>query len=210
MRKIKQIGIVLLCCALLAGCGNTGPTQAEQEKPEETAPVEEKAEVQEESSAFSMPGGESLISEYEIFDVSSENLRDGVWDDVISNTDKGENKSPQISWEPVEGAESYVVFMVDTSTQYWMHWKSEGVTETMLPLGWASEAEYVGPYPPAGSTHIYEIYVIAIRNPVERVKGGLNSANIKFPEFITALDTDAEEHSGNIISCGHIAGTYSN
>ena len=214
MTKRKMIWILLILCILLAGCGSASPsvqpvteTAAPTEKPAETAaPKEETTAV----AAFMMPGAETLLSGYETFEVTSESLHDGVWDDVISNTDKGNNLSPQLSWEPVEGASCYLIYMADLSTEYWLHWKSDGITETSLPLGWASAKEYVGPYPPAGSNHTYEIYVIAVKNPVERMKGGINGTNPKFPQFITALDTDAQGNAGNILSCGHIAGTFAN
>ena len=42
--------------------------------------------------------------------VTSEDLHDGKWDDSISNTDAGENASPQLSWERVPGAEEYAIY----------------------------------------------------------------------------------------------------
>ena len=66
-------------------------------------------------------------------------LTDGVWNDIISNTNIGENKSPQLSWEPVEGAKVYAVYMFDTNTNGYLHWRSGGITETSLPEGWASD-----------------------------------------------------------------------
>lgn len=153
---------------------------------------------------------ESLVSKYPSFAVTSTNLNKGKWDKVISYTDKGDNKSPELTWDAVEGADSYAIYMVDTSAQYWIHWKSFEVTETSLPEGWAPSTDYIGPYPPEGGTHTYEIYIIALKNPVERMKGGFNSQNPKFPEFLDALDTDIDGNAGNIISCGHISGTFKN
>ena len=137
-------------------------------------------------------------------------FKDGKWDDVISKTDKGENHSPALSWEPVEGATTYIIYMVDTSMQYWIHWKSEGVTETNLPEGWAPESDYVGPYPPPGGTHTYEIYVVALKKPLERMKGGLNGQNMKFESFIDDADVDADGNSGNIAACAHLSGEFTN
>ena len=213
-RKYVLLTAAVLAILMLAGCGGkqdslpSAETAAPAASPEENA--QETPAKENPSTVFTMPGGESLISGYGVFSLDSENLNNGVWDDVISNTSRGQNKSPQLSWEMVDGAESYVIYMVDTSTQYWMHWKSEGVTETSLELGWAGDSDYVGPYPPSGSEHMYEIYVIALKGPVERVKGGLDSTNIKFPEFIEALDTDESGNTGNIIACGNIAGTFCN
>jgi phosphatidylethanolamine-binding protein (PEBP) family uncharacterized protein len=70
--------------------------------------------------------------------------------------------------------------------------------------------EYVGPYPPTDSTHTYDVYVIALRAPVERVKGSLDAQNPNFDQFITGLDEDAEGNTGNIIAYGRISGTFTN
>lgn len=212
MKKTISIFISLILVTMIfTGCGET------KEKNVETAVTEtETADIQtnqdEPAEAVTEPVFDEceLIAKYEHFAISSENLRDGKWDDVISNTEKGENKSPELTWEPVDGASLYMIYMVDTSMQDWIHWKSADITETSLPTGWAPESDYVGPYPPAGGTHTYEIFVIAIKNPVERMKGGLNSQNMKFAEFIDALDTDKDGNTGNIVACGHIAATFTN
>lgn len=189
--KNRMIALLLIMTFamtfVLTGCGS-GNTQ--EQKQQETS--------------------ENLVEAYASFELNSENISRGVWDDVISDTLKGENKSPQLSWEPVEGAEVYGIYMIDTNMKYFIHWKSYEVTETSLPLGWASAADYVGPYPPSGGTHTYDVYVIAMRKPVERMKGSINSNSPKAPEFISALDTDAEGNTGNIIACGRISGTFTN
>lgn len=189
--KKKLLGLLLVTALALTGCGGASATDAGGSQ----------SSVQDNS--------ENLVSAYASFELSSENIKRGVWDDVISYTDQGENKSPQLSWEPVEGAEVYGIYMIDTDMKYFIHWKSE-VTETSLPLGWASEADYVGPYPPSGGTHTYDVYVIAMKKPVERMKGSKNSNSPKAPEFISALDTDADGNTGNIIACGRLSGTFSN
>ena len=150
-----------------------------------------------------------FIDDYESFEVTSTNLNDGVWDDIISNTDKGLNQSPQLEWDAVDGAGLYVIIMDDPDAGDWMHWKSDHVTETSLDEGWASSSDYVGPYPPKGSTHTYEIYVVALKAPVERVKGAFNGQNLKFEKNFKALDIDADGNSGNIIAVGRISGTFS-
>ncbi len=137
------------------------------------------------------------------FEVSSSDLHDGVWDTVITNTKYGENVSPALSWDPVDGAECYVIYMIDTSARNWMHWKMENVTETELLRGRASDSEYVGPYPPSG-THDYEIYVYALKEPVSDIGGDFDKANPGFDDVIRNLDKSC----GNIIACGHIKGTY--
>ena len=142
------------------------------------------------------------------FKVTSKDLTDGVWDDIISNTDIGGNRSPQLSWEPVEGASEYAIYMFDTNTNGYLHWKSGGITETNLAQGWAPPLEYNGPHIGHGYTHNFDIYVIALKSPVERLKGTVNGQNKKLGEFITELDTDKDGNKGNIISYGRISGLY--
>ena len=180
---MKRIMITMLCLALLslAGCGKQTDV----------------------SSGTVTTSAENAVSDsLTQFDISSTDLHDGVWDTIITNTDHGKNVSPQLSWEPVEGAKSYVIYMVDTSAGNWLHWRAGNITETTLEQGSASESEYVGPYPPSG-THNYEIYVYAMKADVDRVPGAFDSANEGFDRFESLL-----EESGGVIAYGHISGTY--
>lgn len=200
---------ILICAvfgALLfaaVGCGSPSASDPAGVQQGQSAPSQTDASagaVTEESDIFADCGFASMA-------LSSNDLHDGVWDTVITDTDNGSNVSPQLSWEPVEGAQSYVIYMVDTTAMDWMHWKSANVTETVLPQGWASAEEYIGPYPPSG-THDYEIYVFALAQPVEKVKGSFNFSNLKFKDNALALDEAQDGSAGNILAYGHITGTY--
>ena len=223
--------IILLCImtvALCAGCGSSGDvsesatesvsvtessadTAVTEETSEEAATEETVTEdtVSTATEAESTSEYNAFIDDYDSFEVTSTSLNNGVWDDVISNTDRGLNKSPQLQWSAVDGAGLYVIIMDDPVSWDFMHWKSNNVTETSLDEGWAPESEYVGPYPPSGATRTYEVYVVALKAPVERVKGAFGASNTKFEENFKALDTDAEGNSGNIIAVGRISGTFS-
>lgn len=224
VKKVVVTMMILSVMALtMAGCGNQeevpakeetevsteaqGETVKSEEEPvAEEAPMEEVAE--EEAQA---PSAEDLDmfkdTGYPKFEVISEDLHDGVWDSVITNTENGSNVSPQLSWEPIPEATNYVIYMVDTTVEDWIHWKSNNVTETNLPQGWAPEGEYIGPYPPGG-THTYEIYVFALKEPVERAKGAYNNGNMKFVKNCLDLDAVTEGATGNILAYGHTVGTY--
>ena len=149
-----------------------------------------------------------FLKEYETFEVTSSDLNDGVWADIISKTDIGENRSPQLSWSPVEGADSYVIYMVDSNANGFLHWKSGDVTSTDLPQGWASAVEYAGPHIGHGYTHVFDIYVIAVKSSAGQLKGAVNSVNPNLDEFIQMVDTGEDGTTGNIISYGKISGAY--
>ena len=184
--------------ASCVGCGSSNSTDnSGVEKIEEISSEETVSESSSKYNAF--------IDEYPSFEVTSTNLNNGVWDDIISFT--GSNKSPQLEWDAVEGTDHYVIIMDDLEAWDIIHWKSDNVTETSLTEGWAPSTDYVGPNPPSGSTHTYEIYVIALKAPVERVKGALGGQNPKFEENFKALDIDADGNSGNIIAVGRLSGT---
>ena len=151
---------------------------------------------------------EEISSEETVSEETTSEENNGVWDDIISFT--GSNKSPQLEWDAVDGTDHYVIIMDDLEAWDIIHWKSDNVTETSLTEGWAPSTDYVGPNPPSGSTHTYEIYVIALKAPVERVKGALGGQNPKFEENFKALDIDADGNSGNIIAVGRLSGTCSN
>ena len=209
--KIKKMVLEGLLCTLflfaLTGCATeeikTEDANTVDEVVTEAEPVEEAEEAEPEKPSTDI----FIDSGISKFEVTSADLHDGVWDTVITNTEKGSNVSPQLSWEPVEGAQCYVIYMVDKIAGDWIHWISNNVTETELAQGWAPEGEYVGPYPPGG-THDYEIYVVALKQPVERAKGALNSSNLKFKPNVFALDEAVEGETGNIVGYGYITGTY--
>lgn len=219
----KRLIASVICMALLTGCSTGANETAAQTQPEQTAGTisevtqmaaaevtetqAQETEPAETTEAFVL-GDDGFLPEYETFELTSDDLNDGVWDDVISNTLAGEDVSPQLSWEEVEDADSYVIYMVDTTAYFWIHWKNDAVTETDLPQGWAEGASYVGPYPPSGSTHTYDIYVVALRSPVERVRGTVDTQNPNFAQFIRGLDTDADGNTGNIISYGYLSGEF--
>ena len=141
--------------------------------------------------------------------LTSEDLHDGVWNPAIAKTSEG-SLSPQLSWEPVPGAACYVIYMVDTNVMDFVHWMSNNVTETNLPQGWAPKGEYIGPYPPPFETHNYDVYVLALREPVETLKGTLDAANVFFAKNVLYLDAPAQGITGNLLGYGYLSGTYQN
>lgn len=142
------------------------------------------------------------------FEVTSVNLNDGVWDVVISNTSLGENQSPELSWEEVEGATTYAIYMVDVTAGNWLHLKAGDIITTTLEAGSLSSTQYVGPYPPSG-THDYVVYVFALKSAPTKVRGVLDSSNAELDFLFASLDVNESGETGNVISYGVLPGTYS-
>ena len=98
--------------------------------------------------------------------------------------------------------------MVDLNTHYFLHWVQGDITETELSQGYAGTKYYKGMYPPPGDTHVYNIYVFALKNPVTKVKGTANTISAKLPDFMKELDTDKDGNTGNIIAVGKVSGKF--
>lgn len=158
--------------------------------------------------------------------ITSLNLdSDGKWAEDIGK-DHG-NKPPQIEGPRIDGANTYAVFMVDTTADNWLHWKASYgpntvCTETRLDIAipTASESSYIGPYPPSG-THTYEVYVVALKeNGVSEEAwdiGKFNSGGNDLDKMLFSLDKAYEyddewniigSRPGNILAIGHLSGTY--
>ena len=184
----KKVIEVLLAGIMLTGCSSsaksTEPTAAASEAPaQETAVIAEMT-------------------------VTSDDVIDGVWKDSITSLSKGENKSPELTWTSVPGAEEYAIYMIDISANNWLHWQAYGIKSSSLASGEAiANSQYKGPYPPSG-THTYEIHVYALKGPADAWPGTFDAANESLELMETMLDT-ANGNTGNIISSAYISGTAS-
>ena len=150
---MKKLMSFFLCGAMvlaLAGCGEK-PTEAlsSSEAPSTTEASSE------ETTTPSVPdnSGDEFVSDYKAFAVTTNSLTDGFWNEITANTVAGQNLSPDLSWEPVEGASCYAIYMVDLNTHYFLHWVQGDITETTLSQGYAGTKYYKGMYPPPGDRH---------------------------------------------------------
>ena len=146
--------------------------------------------------------------------VTSENLRNGVWDDSIANTERGKNLSPQLSWEKAENAQAYVIYMIDPDGNNWIHLISGTLTKEEVVQGeitqvnkGTSDTGCIGPYPPAG-THSYEVYVFALKQAKTDYAGKVNAVCDGIDKIAQKLDAGAAGASGNIAAYGKLTGTY--
>ena len=152
------------------------------------------------------------MSDVKTINVTSADLHDGKWDDSISNTDAGNNASPELSWEKVDGAGEYAVYMIDEyDTDYWLHWRAYGIKEPGFAHGAKIPEEvfneYVGPYPPEG-VHDYVIYVFALAGSASSYPGNFDAESVPVEVVREALDQSADGRPGNILAEGKISGTY--
>lgn len=154
--------------------------------------------------------------------VASNDLVGGRWSDRITNTDKGENLSPELSFDMVEGAEYYYIYMVDETANNWVHWVATDVREVELDTGanattykGSPDFKYVGPYPPQGSgDHVYTIYIYAMKGKpgrdreMEFDKPSL-SGDYMYYDYLSISKMGDPNEYGNVIAYGYISGTYS-
>ncbi len=149
--------------------------------------------------------------------VNSDDLNNGVWDSSITNTPEGQDLSPQLSFDKVEGASYYVIYMVDESANNWVHWYAE-VSGPDLDHG-SNAGKYIGPYPPEGSgDHTYAVYVYALADK-PGVKYDGEYSEFDEPWFgavylwsgILNIKDSLQRPTlyGNVIVYGYIEGTYS-
>lgn len=143
--------------------------------------------------------------------VTSESLQNGVWSDDISNQGQKKNETPQLSFDEVPGATSYVIYMLDEDARNWMHWRAYDITKNNLSQNEAfseNTSSYVGPYPPSG-THKYVVYVFALKDrPDSGYYGEFNDASMG-AEKIYEIDLDvAGGERGNVLAYGYLEGEY--
>lgn len=229
MKKLSLIIILFLCVGVTACSnetkdvseevsGNEAEIEADGEEID-TANEEENATKTTTSGRYSMMEEEKKL-EFDInkvnsFEVTSQNLNGAVWDDVITNTKYGENLSPELSWDDVEGANYYYIYMLDESAGNWMHMRVEGFKETDLKAGAFTKekddelsAQYVGPYPPGG-THTYTVYVFALKDlSASKEIGNFDNSGYKVENIAGELDISVNSEEGNIIAVGKVSGTY--
>ena len=140
--------------------------------------------------------------------VSSSSLVNGIWDTKISNTGSGENISPDLTWDAVDGATQYVVIMIDSA---WLH-MDVFTTETFLAegaIGRGSRGEqYVGPYPPTGTTHTYSVFVFALKGEPGKVPLAFDNGGNSIFKIFDGLDVDAAGDSGNVLAYGRLDGNF--
>lgn len=191
MKKV----LLILTGMMLAGCGaSESALQPASETPEMTAETT--------PAAAETP----YVRNTELH-LDSTDLVDGVWNSEITNTANGNNASPDLHWQYVDGASEYTVVMIDPDGSSWLHWYQSGIIGAGLEPGQADSSEYIGPYPPSG-THHYNVYVYALKkHPDKEPDIAFDQGGNDIDAIAKTLDT-ADGTSGNIITSDIITGTY--
>lgn len=125
------------------------------------------------------------------------------------NDPLGQNQSPGLAWDSVDGAMGYVVVMFDEDAN-WLHWLATGLTETTLPQGAYTETDsYIGPYPPqSAGRHNYRIEVFAVEHEPDAIGAKMDAVNT-YSDIVTGIDTSGG-NPGNVLARGHITASYAN
>ena len=185
-------------------------------KPAATTPAATQAAQTEAAPAGFNPGKSTTyisnisFKDLTTFDVTSSLVKDGVWDKKIA-WEGGEKISPDLKWNKVDGAARYVVIMIDGN---WLH-MDVFTTETSLAEGAYNRrggegAEYVGPYPPMGSTHTYSVFVFALKGDPAKTAFYFDAGGNNINEIFKMLDTDKSGSTGNVLAYGRLDGNYTN
>lgn len=150
----------------------------------------------------------TLFDDIPTFEISSTNLKNGKWDKKIANTAEGENISPELTWEAVDGAQSYVVIMIDG---VWLHMdvftEETSLAEGSIARGSRGE-QYVGPYPSPGVTHTYSVFVFALKGESGKVPLSFDAGGNSIDLIWQKLDTDKDGNRGNVIAYARLDGDY--
>ncbi|MCR4789430.1 MAG: hypothetical protein K5888_12690 [Lachnospiraceae bacterium] len=136
--------------------------------------------------------------EVETMNITSKDLENGKWNVRISH-DKGQDLSPELTWDAVPDASCYALYMIDPDGHSWIHMVTK-TTETHLDTG--AVASYKGPYPPSG-VHNYIVYIFALKEDIS-LPGRLDSFSTGINPIISSLNGK----NGNIIAQGILSGTY--
>ncbi|MBO4785310.1 MAG: hypothetical protein IKS60_03905 [Lachnospiraceae bacterium] len=135
------------------------------------------------------------------FEVTSESIFYGEW--IKQTGAKNGNISPELSWEKVNGANAYAIFMVDLDEGDF-HIHGYGMTDTNhLDFGELGDEGFLGPIPP--EPHNYSVYVFALKKAVETdIK--VDKWNLGNEEKL--LEILNKDNPGNAIAYGSVTASY--
>lgn len=175
----------------------------------------------------------SNFSWYSGMTISSNDLQDGIWNLQLYSTNNSAGLSPHLYFDPVEGADHYVVYMVDETSGSYGTWLATEIHENELFTGdnltiHAKDTNYRYSglmLPTTQKDHTITVYVYALKDEPFCNFSPLFSEDSYFPcisgsELYNKYLNKTKERNlfgislfkdtcyGNVISYGYISGTY--
>ena len=139
-----------------------------------------------------------------LIEVTSDNANNGEWDVDIGL--KEGNLSPELTWDEVDGAGCYAVFMIDVSTTTWLMWYVIVDTTHFDKGRYTDSTEYVGPYPPGA--HDFIVYVVALKDEPKISSYPLDQVTGDIDDKLNVLNTATDGSIGNVLAYGSVKATY--
>ena len=140
-------------------------------------------------------------------EISSDDLKEEEWSsDLVTRT-------PSLSYEEVEGAEYYVIYMVDESEGCQVTWYVEHTNDTEFDTG-SSAGVYRGITAHQDAPHRYSITVYALAgDPDSTLTIDPEQDSSPYPrDLYDDLNITDRSHNppifGNVLAYGYICGTY--
>ena len=150
--------------------------------------------------------------------VTSNDLHNGIWDAKIINTPEGSCLSPHLYFQPVDGADHYVIYMVDETDQ--MLWLATEIRDNELFTGenlttHANDPyyQYIGPDPRyAADKSTCTIYVYALKGDPCRSISNINGygGDDLYYDILNVIEEGKPNLYGNVLSYGFISGIIVN
>ena len=207
MNKKILVSALLSASVLLTACsgGTSESTAAATESTTAETTLETTAETTTETTAAETTAGETESAFPVINNITSEDIKDGKWVDSVACNSVGKNESPQLKWDPVEGAGGYVIYMLDTTVGNEIQWKTTAETNE-LPHGKDNKrVNYFGPHP--DGLNDYQVLVYAVKKVPDKIPGVIHTSQLFFEKFEEKID-DVGEGPGNIIAKGVLEASY--
>lgn len=184
IRKMLTLALVLAALGALSGCGSDR-----------------------DSGSSALSGRDHMAR----IKVTSESVKDGKLKTeccYTKATPPGRNQSPQVSFDQVKDGAVYAIYMYDRDARNYLHWRVADMTELQIPEGtMTQENMYIGPFPPGGTTHHYEIVVYAMKQSPGIYEGELNQYT-DVDKVEKSLDT-VDGTTGNVVGMGTLKFTVS-
>ena len=146
------------------------------------------------------------FAENATMNVTSEDLVDGEWSSEL------ETRAPQLSFDEVEGASYYVIYMVDETHVCHVAWYVESVSDVELPAG--SDVGVFNGIIDYGDPHKYSITVYALAGEPDTTieVDPYHETNFAPGTLYDIINVSDNSNNiplyGNVLAYGYISGEY--